>query len=100
MNKQQYEDMQKLVQQLENRFRDVCDNIDNPVSRSFEQRLRSLEDNLQMTKNPRSIENDVAQLEDDFNRLDNIEVMDHTDANYFTDQMRQIKVDIRNFDNY
>ena len=100
MNKQQYKEAQQLAQRLQNRFRDVCDNKDHPISRSFEQRLQSLEDNLQMTKNPRSIEHDVAQLEDDFDQLDNLEVMDHTDANFFTGQMRQLKTTLRKFDNY
>lgn len=100
MNKQQYQDMQKLAQHLENRFRDLCDNISHPIARSFEQRLRKLEDDLQTTRNPRSIEHHVADLEDDFDRLDNLEVMDHNHASYFADQMRQIKISLRNFDNY
>lgn len=100
MNKRQYEDMRKLVQYLENRFQDLCDNINHPVSRSFQQRLRALEDDLQTTQNPRSVEHSIESLEDDFDQLDNLEVMDHSHSNYFTDQMRQMKINIRKFDNY
>ncbi|MBW3569236.1 hypothetical protein KY385_03860 [Candidatus Parcubacteria bacterium] len=100
MNKQQYQDMQRLVQNLEHRFKDLCDDKNHPVSRSLEQSLRSLEDAFQLAKNPRSIENTVANLEDSFDRLNNPAVMNPEHADYFAGQMKQIKMNLRKFDNY
>ncbi len=100
MNKSQYDAMRKQVIQLEHRLKDAIDDHSHGEARWLKDKLRAVEDGLQVCKSPRSIEGTIKQLENKFNQLNNSPVMSQNDVNSFSDVMRELRDNIRKFDNY
>lgn len=100
MNKSQYEQLRKQAQSLIFRFKDLCDDRSHELARSIDRSLQKIEDELQTYKNPRSIEATVHNLERTFSAWEHEQVMDFRHASYFEDQMRGLKVSLRQFENY
>lgn len=100
MNRSQYDNLRKRVISLENKLKDAIDDHAHPDARKFKDAMRAVEDALQTHKNPRSIEGLVKRSEESFKRYSNFEIMSQNELNIFADHMRDMRQDLRKFDNY
>ena len=100
MNRQQYDELRKRVERLEHKLKDSLDDHAHPDARKFKDGFRKIEDDLQVHKNPRSIESDVRRFEQTFVSYANTEVLSQQEMNFFADEMRSIIQQLRKFDNY
>lgn len=100
MNRAQYDSLRKHVISLEHKLKDAIDDHMHEDARWFKDKLRAVEDALQVHKHPRSIEDIVKQLESTFSRYENFDVLNQGEINFFADVMRDIRQDLRQFENY
>ena len=100
MNRTQYDSMRKQVIKLEHKLKDAIDDHAHADARKFKDAMRAVEDALQTHKHPRSIEDLVKRLEEAFNRYSNFEIMNQNELNFFADHMRNMRQDLRQFENY
>ena len=99
-NRAQYDSLRKHVVSLEHKLKDAIDDHTHADARWFKDRMRAVEDALQVYKHPRSIEDLVKQLEEAFRRFGDLTVMNQNELNFFENRMQNIRQNLRQFENY
>lgn len=89
--------MDNLHRQADNllrKSRDLLDQPNSPAGKRITQQLQRLEDELQVKKNPKTIERTTLDLIRDLDNLSG-DVMDHNDSEWLKRQIEQIRDQLR-----
>lgn len=97
------DDYKRLRQEAEKLFFRFKDRVDDRNAGSgIEHQVRDLVEQFEMNKPPRSIEEKIKQLQNELRRLDNAAspVMDAADLDDFVDRYEDLRMELRELDNY
>lgn len=99
----QYQPIYNQVKQLRFQVHDAIDNHNHPSAQFVKRELQHLEDDIEMHKNPRDLENRVKAIEHTFLEArsnPNNSFMSFPDADHFHHTWEDMRHDIRNWHNY
>lgn len=96
-----YEQLYQTAKELEHHVHDATDDHHNQDAQQLERQIIALEDDLEVNRNPRDIENRLKQIQSLLDRSRHQAVfMSMPDAEHFYRECEQLRMTVRKFPNY
>lgn len=89
------DELYKEIVALQHRCNDYIDDPSSNTARQLQQEVQRLEDEAQVRKNPRSIENRVKQVIGLLEQAGDEEVMSHGHADELIDRCRELREELQ-----
>ena len=98
----QYKTARQQAVNLQYKFRDSLDDKSQPMARTLESEIQRIVDDFEVKKNPRSIDDRIKQLQRQLRDVDRGDppVMDNRHAEHLYDSFEDLRLSLRDFDNY
>ncbi len=99
---EQYRAIHKQAVDLQFRFRDCVKDTNQSTGRSLESQVQKLVDSIEAQANPRSLEDQIKQIQRQLKDLDQSDppVIDNNRAEGLHDDYERLRMDLRELDNY
>lgn len=99
---QEYKRLHEEARRLLFRYQDVIDQPNHPTAQAFRRELQRLEDDIQSSKNPRSIESLIVAMQRQVKQIEDAPepIMNPGHADDFHDRLEDMRQDIRRHPKY
>lgn len=100
---QQYKHLYQEVQRLRFKLHDLLDDHRHPLAQTLKQEVQRLEDEMEMSKRPRSLEDRIKGIQQHLRRAQNdnqIDIMDIRHIDFFDDSFEGMRMNLRRLPNY
>lgn len=99
----QYKQLYKEVLNLQHKLHDLLDDHAHPLAQALKNEVKRLEDELEMSKKPRSLEDRIKTIQQHLDRVKNQgeqAIMDIHHADLLRDRLEDFRMDLRRLPNY
>lgn len=99
---QEYKELHQEARRLLFRYQDLVDKPSHPSAQAFRRDLQRLEDDIQSSKNPRSIESLIVALQRQAKQIEDADdpIMQPGHADGFHDRLQDLRQEIRKHPRY